>query len=167
MLVSALIQCHYDYSCNFWYESITQTSKNKLDVTQRKAIRLILGIGNREHINYLNFKQAGFLPITYRVNMLKLTQTFKINKGIAPSYLNENFHIKDHKYNTRSGADSYKIDHHKTPGQHTFKHTGSILWNQLPKSIKNVEKYEQFKQLVKKHMWEKFEKAYQNEFLYY
>ena len=31
LLVMSLIQCHYDYACSVWYNSITQTLRNKLN----------------------------------------------------------------------------------------------------------------------------------------
>ena len=41
-LCSALIQCHFDYSCSSWYPGINKGLKDKLQTTQNKMIRFIL-----------------------------------------------------------------------------------------------------------------------------
>ena len=51
-LSSALIQCHFDYSCSAWYPSINKTLRDKLQIAQNKMIRFILNLNNRSHIGY-------------------------------------------------------------------------------------------------------------------
>ena len=52
LLVSALIQCHLDYSCSSWYSSLTRKTKSRLQVCQNKMIRCILGLDSRAHIGF-------------------------------------------------------------------------------------------------------------------
>ena len=40
-LTTALIQCHFDYSCSSWYAGVSQTLKNKLQIAQNKTVRFI------------------------------------------------------------------------------------------------------------------------------
>ena len=42
LLVISLIQCHFDYTCSFWYPGLTQFLRNRLQNTQNKIIRLVL-----------------------------------------------------------------------------------------------------------------------------
>ena len=120
MLASALIQCHYDYACSFGYSGLTKCSKQKLQITQNKTIRLILGLKSRTHLFVEHFSKANMLPIHMRVDLIKISQMYKIDKGIAPSYLTEIFQRKDHTHNTRSVDHNYKIYHHKNVGSQTF-----------------------------------------------
>ena len=57
LLAIALIQCHYDYACSFWYNGLSKSIKNKLQVTLNKLIRFILNLDHRaltgaEHFFY-------------------------------------------------------------------------------------------------------------------
>ena len=40
-LTTALIQCHFDYSCSSWYAGVSQTLKNKLQIAQNKTVRFV------------------------------------------------------------------------------------------------------------------------------
>ena len=58
LLASALIQCHYDYACSFWYSSLTKRTKSKLQISQNKVIRFITYILNlqpRTHLSSEHF----------------------------------------------------------------------------------------------------------------
>ena len=49
LLVIALIQCHFDYACSFWFHGLPQVWKNKLQTTQNKIIRFVLNLESRTH----------------------------------------------------------------------------------------------------------------------
>ena len=49
-LSSALILCHFDYSCSAWYSGLNELLKSKLQVAQNKVIRFINQLGPRERI---------------------------------------------------------------------------------------------------------------------
>lgn len=53
LLVSAMIQCHYDYGCSIWYTPLSKQTKSKLQTTQNKIIRDTLGLPPRSV--FLNF----------------------------------------------------------------------------------------------------------------
>ena len=53
MLYSAMIQYSYDYACNSWYRGLKKQVKHKLQTSQNKAIRLILGYHSRQHLSCL------------------------------------------------------------------------------------------------------------------
>ena len=150
LLYNSLIQCHYDYSCSFWYSSITQKTKNKIQITQNKAIRLILGLPFRSHLDHhIEFKNLNILPIEHRVAFIKICQMHKIYNNVAPTYLLDEFNKISHGHNTRYCANSYE----KVSKDTTFKYTGSNLWNNIPNSLKMVEKYDQFKTGLRDHIW--------------
>ena len=60
-LCTALIQCHFDYSCSSWFPGINKGLSDKLQVLQNKMIRFILNLKYRDHIGYKELKEAVFL----------------------------------------------------------------------------------------------------------
>ena len=158
MLVSALVQCHFDYACSFWFKSITQLTRTKLVRSQNKAIRFILNKNYCDHVSAEDYQLAGFLPLHYRVDFLMLSHMFKINTLLAPSYLIENFKLISHNYNTRSYK-NYELAVLGSQGQATFKYNGVILWRNIDNDTKDSQNIVNFKKSIKQYMWKKvFEK---------
>ena len=87
LLVSALIQCHFDYGCSSWYSGLSKRAKSRLQVTQNKAIRFILGIPARAHIGEEEFKNIRILSVHMRTEQLKLNHMYEISKGNPPDYM--------------------------------------------------------------------------------
>ena len=44
LLVSALIQCRFDYASSCWYSGLTKYFKSKIQITQNKVIRYLLNL---------------------------------------------------------------------------------------------------------------------------
>ena len=80
ILCNALIQCHFDYCCSAWYTSTGKTLKNKLQVMQNKMIRFILNLENRSHVGLLEQEKVNMLPVSSRVQQLKLNHVLNIKK---------------------------------------------------------------------------------------
>ena len=87
LLVSALIQCHFDYGCSSWYCGLSKRAKSRLQVAQNKAFRFILGIPARAHIGEEEFKSVWILPVHMRTEQLKLNHMYEISNGTAPNYM--------------------------------------------------------------------------------
>ena len=66
-LISALIQCHFDYTCSAWYNGLSKKLKCRMQCTQNKIIRFMLNAPWRFHVGANEFKHVGLLPIEYRV----------------------------------------------------------------------------------------------------
>ena len=104
LLTSALIQCHFDYGSSMWYTGTTCRMKKKLQITQNKVIRFILGLPSRSHIGVTEFSSACMLPVPLRVDQLKLNHMYNIVNGISPHYLRGEVSMAgNHGHNTRSG----------------------------------------------------------------
>ena len=108
-LCTALIQCHFDYSCSSWFPGINKGLSDKLQVLQNKMIRFILNLKYRDHIGYKELKEAGFLKVSERVKQLKLGHIFKIKNNTCPSYMNTNFKLLNENVN-RSNTRSYQFN---------------------------------------------------------
>ena len=91
LLASALVQCHYDYSCSFWYSSLSKQTKSKLQISQNKLVRFTLNLQPRTHLSSEHFKRLGWLPIEQRVEQLKLHHVYRVLDGKAPLYLSDHF----------------------------------------------------------------------------
>ncbi len=81
LLVSALIQCHYDYACCTWYPALAKQTKQKIQVTQNKIIRNVLNLTPRSHIGATEFQEVNWLPTKFRVYHLMCNHIFRILKG--------------------------------------------------------------------------------------
>ena len=57
LLVSALIQCHYDYACSSCYLGLTKQTKQRLQITQNKIIKIVLNLSPRSHIGANEFQE--------------------------------------------------------------------------------------------------------------
>ena len=172
-LVSSLIQCHFDYASAAWYNGLTQELKYKLQVTQNKLIRFVLGLDSRSHIGREQFTELGWLPVESRIYQIILTHVFKIHSSKAPLYMGEYFNpMRDvHQYSTRfrvkachvgDGRDCsmvkledsgrYALPVVKGFGRKTFAYNGCCLWNSLPQSIRDARTISCFKSKLKKHL---------------
>ena len=166
LLSMSLIQCHFDYASPVWYYSLTAELKNKLQVTQNKIIRFVLGLHPRTHIDKTHFVKLNWLPVSKRVDQIILCHMFKVHSGIAPGYLKEHFIPLStvHSYPTRQrvsvkcleGAVSetgrYSIPQVKSFGKKSFSYIGCKLWNEMPQDARNAKNVPHFKSIVKKHL---------------
>ena len=102
LLIFALIQCHFDYTCSAWYNGLSKKLKCRMQCTQNKIIRLMLNAPWRFHVGANEFKHVGLLPIEYRVEQLMLGNMFNIINGNAPTYLISGINMNQHMYSTRA-----------------------------------------------------------------
>ena len=84
LLVSALIQCHYECACSSWYLGLTKQTKQSLQITQNKIIRNVLNLSPRSHIGAKEFQEINSLPIKYRVFQIIVNLMLWIVNGKCP-----------------------------------------------------------------------------------
>lgn len=166
LLVTSLIQCHFDYASSAWYNSLTQDLKNKLQVTQNKLMRFVLNLQPRSHIGKEHFSRLQWLPVVGRMNQITLCHVYKINSKLSPFYLREQFTpINEvHKYPTRfrvkvdgtnnlmSECKRFAIPKVKGFGGKSFAFNGCNLWNSLPQDVRDAKSISSFKSKVKEHL---------------
>ena len=153
-LCTALIQCHFEYSCSSWYPGINKTLKDKLQVAQNKMIRFILNLDNRSHIGHKEFEKSGVLDICNRMSQLRLNHAFKIRNDTCPDYLKFHFQNLNENVNriaTRAKAYNFQVPKINTD---TFAYLTIKDWNSLPENIKSIDNLNNFKQKVVKLFWE-------------
>ena len=103
MLASSLIQWHFEYGCTFWFSALLYKLKSKLQTTQNKLIRFVMGKRNRSHVGTTEFKEIKWLPVEHRVAQIKLNLVYRSVSGSAPEHLQNYFnHVSQvHRYSTR------------------------------------------------------------------
>ena len=62
-LCNVLIQPHFDYASQTWLPNLTKALSNKVQSAQNKCIRFCLQLGNRAHLDKMEFKDMNWLPI--------------------------------------------------------------------------------------------------------
>ena len=71
--------------------------------------------------------------------------------GLAPEYLQSLFSQRRSVYNLRDSEGKLSLPKPSTNYlKRSFSNSGAILWNNVPKSLKNVVSVNHFKQLIKK-----------------
>ena len=69
LLFNALIQAHFDYaSSSVWYPNLTQTMKNKIQITQNKCLWYRLQLDKMAYISKNEFETLNWLPAKDRFN---------------------------------------------------------------------------------------------------
>ena len=116
----------------------------------------------RYHIEVSDFVKLGWLPVSKRVEQLKLNLMYKISRDQAPSYLCDIYSkVSDlHGYRTRLSSNSgLVLPKFKSHGMKTFHFTAVKLWNSIPRNICDTNSYSHFKQNVKQHMYSSMQVA--------
>ena len=140
-LCTALIQPYLDYSCSSWYEGLTVSLKQKLDVFQRKMVRFIYGYDSRRHVGASTLLSLSWLSNRDRVRYFKLIHLFKIKHGRGPRYLRSNIvSISDtHSYGTRGSCSNFHVSKALSNCPLAFAFSCVRDWNSLPNGIKTID----------------------------
>lgn len=152
LIVSALIQCHFDYGVSAWFWGLTKGAKKKLQVAQNKVVRFVLDLGPRSHIGQCELDRAGLLNVIDRAKQLMLNHMFNIYHQTAPYYLCQNFTRIDHGYRTRYMQNNFYIRKPNVYERNNFNYQGPLIWNALPNNVKSITSKNLFKAKVKQFL---------------
>jgi hypothetical protein len=167
LLCSALLQSRFDYAYNVYYRGLEKKIKTKLQTSQNKIVRYILGYDSRQHLTVNDFKKVKYLDIERRIEYLTLNTMYNVYHNTAPSYLCNFQKVSDvHSHITRNSELAYVIPHVKTQGSLSFMFNGAKLWNQLPVSIRTSENKDIFKSKSKSFLFNKMASAETSDFIY-
>ena len=150
-LIHAFVSSHLDY-CNSLLYEIPQYQMNRLQIVLIAAARVTCRLPRFAHVTTALFR-LHWLPIKYRILYKIALLTFKVFKGMAPSYLSDLLVVQTRShYSLRRNSQlllkplSAKC---KTFGDRAFSAAAPKVWNILPENIKNCEKLDQFKKSLK------------------
>jgi hypothetical protein len=127
--------------------------KGKLDVLQRRMLRLIFGMDQRGHVGPQHYRSLAWLTVKDRVSYFKLVHIFKMSKGLTPTYLSEKFrYVSDvHSYRMRGSDLNFFVSSADSSGAmaQSFNCTAKKEWNRLPASLKSISDVKVFKRDLK------------------
>merc|ERR1739840_50068 len=161
-MCSALIQCHFDYSCSSWFPGINMTLTKKLQIIQNKMIRFILNLKSRDSIRNKELSKSGFLNVPDRVKQLMMNHVFKIRNYNCPPYMLSHFSRLDEDINrmtTRASATDFFLPRVCEQGTSTFFFSAIKEWNALPRIVKNATCETSFKKKLKENLMNEAKKV--------
>ncbi len=169
LLGSALVQCHLDYACSFWYSSISISSKNQLQLIQNRLVRFVMNLPFRAHVGPEEYKRIGWLPVGPRVEQIKATHVFRVFNHTSPEYMSHNLNLVSsiHSHETRFSLLSYFIPGVSSHGKSSFFYTGAKIWNSLPNKIKCELCIRKFKTKVKEFLFKEYMTKSTQDFVFY
>ena len=130
----------------------------KLQRVMNASARLIYCAPKFCHITPI-LKELHWLPVRARIEFKILFITFKAIKGLAPKYLSDLIEILQmSRYNLRRNNNGILLARSTIRTKKTMGDRASpILWNSLPLSVRQAATVDNFKSMVKTHL---FAKAY-------
>jgi len=155
-LVQACIASHMDY-CNAVLHGMTDNLLQRLQSVQNAAARLVTRTGRCEHIIQSVLRELHWLPIRRSVEFKIATLVFKALNGLAPPYLVDDCNLVSDDIRRLRSAVSFMCAVPRTRtrlGDRSFAVAGQRVWNYLPTALRAVEDYEQFKKLLKTHLFD-------------
>ena len=156
-LVNAFVTSRLDF-CNSLLYGLKGNQLQKLQRVQNAAARVICNINRYEHISP-SLYNLHWLPVSYRIQFKILLLVYKTLNGLAPLYLSELIELKKlGRYNLRTNSDTLLLKYPvfkslTTLGDRSFTCAAPKLWNSLPKAIRNANNVNNFKRLLKTHLF--------------
>ena len=152
-LCTALIQPYFDYCCSSCYTGLAVKHKKKLDVLQRKMVRLVFNQEPRDHVGQEHFQKLKWFRVPDRVRYFKMIHVFKIHSQRAPRYISESFKrvSEIHSHGTRQSNFDFHLCKADSlgPMSNSFRFSATKEWNGLPTDVKSSQNEHKFKASLK------------------
>ena len=140
------IQPHIDF-CNIVWTNSCEANKMKIFKLQKRACRVILDYKVEDSSEAL--RSLKILSVYDRLFLRKAKFMFKVYSGLTPSYISENFILRndmDMSISLRSSTAGCFVP--PRPNKECFKqsmrYSGCLIWNSLPSNIKSAQTAETF-----------------------
>ena len=150
-LVSCFALSNLDY-CNVEYLRLSKKLIRKLQKNQNLAAKFVLGYSRNVSAKHL-LKKLHWLPIEQRILFKLLALMLKNDWSMAPIYI-ENFCRRNTTFARRSRQKLLRIPRSSSDAMRkSFSFQGAKRWNELPDYIRNAKTFEEFKKLLKTHLF--------------
>ena len=158
-LVHAFVSSRLD-SCNSLIYGLPESELDRLQRVQNAAARIVTGVKGRVHMKPV-LKELHWLPIRERIMFKILLITYKAINGLAPDYIANMLTIHQSVRSLRSTASgailllppSTRAVKTATYGDRAFSSAAPKLWNRLPSNIRSAKSVDQFKSMLKTHLF--------------
>ena len=156
-VIRCLILSRLDYGNALLYGASAK-DLDRLQSLQNKAAKLIFSAGRRDSPSPL-INKLHWLPIRERVKFKICMYVFKCLHGIAPDYLSDFLSHRTKSITgpiTRSSLDTSLLTAHMGKnriGDKSFYVSAPLLWNSLPRNIREACTLPSFKKMLKSHFY--------------
>ena len=146
LLCSALVSSGLEYCCSAWFPGLLEEFRRDLATLQRKMVRYVRGMGQRQHVGDDDLWALGWMPFHRRVDFFKAMHVFKLRRSTAPSYISEHFRLVSnvHSHGLRQSDTNFSLSSCQFPPK-SFTRSAIVLWNSLPSQLKATESYSVFR----------------------
>ncbi|TWW55902.1 hypothetical protein D4764_09G0009520 [Takifugu flavidus] len=141
------------------YHGCPNNSLRSLQLIQNAAARVLTGIDKRDHITPV-LASLHWLPVKFRIIFKTLLLTYKVLRGLAPSYLEElviPYQPNRPLRSQNAGLLVVPRVSRSRMGGRAFSYQAPLLWNQLPVQVREADSIATFKIRLETYL---FEKAY-------
>ena len=151
---NCIIFPHFNYCCTVWCSAKNKVFIDRLFKLQKRASRIILKVKVTQTPTADIFRVLKWMPIHDYFIYRKMVLTFKVLKNLTPEYLNVFTFV--HQISTRTTRNSengilyiprFRTEYFKR----SFKVSSTLLWNELPESIRNCDTLSSFKSAYLQH----------------
>ena len=155
-LVHALVTSKLDFG-NATLCGIAGTLLHRLEMVQRAAARVVLGLRRRDHHSMTAaLQRLHWLPVAYRIRFKLLTLMHAAIHANTPRYLADRVSAYNPSRCLRS-ADQSLLEvprvHSERFGRRAFSVAGPSLWNSLPLVLRTQKDDERFRRDLKTHLY--------------
>lgn len=151
-VVCSTILSRIDYCNSILYNCPTYLL-DKLQRIQNNAARLIVRIPKYDHIS-CHLSDLHWLRIRQRICFKICVTVYKILQGSCPSYLSDLVSVYVPRRSLRSSDDDRILEsrNYRTRfGRRSFSYAAPVLWNSLPRDVRNSASLHSFKKSLKTH----------------
>ena len=147
-LYKAYILPHLEF-CSPLLLVIGKLEQGKMEETNEYLLRTLLGVPKSTTYETL-LKRAGIETLHQRRPFQSLILRFKCLNGQGPSYISNNFNIKQTKYKLRGNASRMELPHFNPEwGKRSFKYIRAKQWNFIPSEVQGSKDLNNFKRFLK------------------
>ena len=147
IVVNSLVVSCLDY-CNAIYYGINGNLIHQLQLILNAAAKIVKGKFKYDHIG-TDLCDLHWLPIRKRIIFKIALLSYKSVNGIAPMYLQDFFHYRQHGHRSKFRIPNTNLKY----GKRSFSVVGPQIMNNLPLHITQSENVLQFKKQLKTYLF--------------
>ena len=157
-LITSLILSRLDY-CNSLLAGVPDEQLQQLQRVQNIAAKIISKKLKHDHVTPI-LKELHWLPVKERVIYKVCLTCYKCVNDLSPDYLKQLLTPYVPRRALRSSSDKTALlkpkINYKSYGQRSFSYFAPLVWNRLPKTIREAGNLEIFKKKLKTYLFSSY-----------